>query len=844
MSVPLLPAGGSLVFTVSAVVANGISGVLTNTLTASATNDSNRNDNAATAVATAKTPRAALVLSGQGPAAPVAGGSTTAFDMTVTNTGPDAATGLRVLNTVGSNLSFLGATCSASGGAACPAAVGVISDVGNLPVGGQLQFRVNALVAAGANGAITNTLQATADNVFSPGGNSVVAVGTAVTARASLAVTGTGPSNVPAGSAATFRMTVSNSGPDIASAVRLVNSLGGNLTLTGVSCAAATGGAVCPAVPGVVMDVATLPVNGALAFDVSTVVAAGTQGAILNTLTATVNAGTRSETTGIAVGSAYAMNVAFSGSGPAGPLPGGATGEFTMDVTNNGPGTALDVALDNTLSAGLSLRGGIVCVQAINTSCPGATGASMLLPSLPAGASVRFSVPFTVNAGTNGTVANTLSATAAGDFRAVDNSATVGFTATSVDLGITQTGAAQVNAGDTVVFTAVLANPGPGTATNLTLTHALSGAAGTAPAIVCTPSAGATCPATGAVMNLASLGPGRSLVFTVTAAVPADGRGSITSSFALSSDGDPNAANNSAVTVTTAVDPRNGTYRAFAANGKAYDYTIDFDAGQYTMAGAGNAQAFTAAGGNDYVVAGAVRFRGATDLIVGNHDFGAGVLPYVAARRFGSTVAEAAGQYNLATRDVPTAGPAVNHAGVVAVSGNQLILCQEDAGEIAPPGARCPAGRQKAYVLSVLGNVYRATDVAGGDGFTFSVVRSDAARYLVGASATAAGDHFRIGLPDAVSLIGGSHAGASSSGGWIPSLNLTPASYAITGSALDDTSSSLTAIPNTGVGAMLVGNLAIGGDRVWVMQAAPLVVVFGDFTAAGAGRGLIQVALP
>lgn len=353
-------------------------------------------------------------------------------------------------------------------------------------------------------------------------------------------------------------------------------------------------------------------------------------------------------------------------------------------------------------------------------------------------------------------------------------------------------------------------------------------------------------------MTVPSLPAGRSLTFTITLPVATAARGSITSAFAVSAAGDPNPTNNQASVTTAVIDPRNGGYKAFAADGRAYELTIDFDAGSYSMVGAAQTmqRSFTADGsGGGYTVSGSARFRVATDLIVGGHDFGAGVgvLPFVAARSFGSTVSEVVGQYNLVTRDVPAGGPAVTHAGVVTVTGNQMLICQADNGSIRPPG-NCVVNnvsKQRNYVLSAAAGVYTATEVGGSDQFTFYLARSDASKMLLGAQAsTGTAGKLRIGLQDAPSLIGGTFSGASSSGGWIDTLTLTSSSYSASGS-LDTATAALFSVANTGVGAMLAGARNGDGTQViWVMQSSPLVITFGDFTATGAAAGLFQAVLP
>lgn len=848
MSLASMPAGGSLGFTVSAFVAAGTSGSLTNTMSVGADNDSNRADNTATAVGTAATPRASLVVTGTGPAATVAGGEVAIFTTTVANAGPDATTDLRVVHAVGSNLSFVGASCTASGGATCPAAVGVVTDVGMLPAGGQLNFSVAALVAAGTNGAITTTVQATASNAFNPSGNTAVAVGTAFTARSNLAISGSGPSNAPAGGPGSFVLTLVNNGPQAAETVRLVNTLGSNLTLSSFNCTA-SGGATCPATPGPVMDVANLPVDGSLRFDIGVQIAAGTQGALIDTLVATVTSGTRTEITGVAVGSAYSTSVGVTASGPSGPLIGGTTTSFVMGVANSGPGTAVDVALTNLLSSGLGSAGAISCVAQGGAVCPAAPGATMVVPSMPSGSALTFNVPVTVDAGFNGVVSSTMTAAAAGDVRANDNTASASFTALSVDLGVTQSGATEITAGSTAVFTATVANPGPGTANNLVLSHALSGAVTSGASLICTPSSGATCPAVlGPDMTLASLPSGRSLTFTVTLPVPEAARGDIVSRFTVASDGDANPANNTASVTTRAIDARNGSYRVFAADGHAYTLNIDFDAGSYTITGGNQVmqRSFTRDGdGKGYTVAGGVRFRTSTDLVVGGHDFAGGTLPYVAARSFGSSVNELVGSYNLLVRDVPLVGAVSQHAAVVTVTGNVLSVCQTDDGSIRQPGTNCTnAGKQRNYVLTVADGFFVATEVGGSDQFSLLLARTGASKLLLGTTAAGADGKLRLALQDAATLIGGTVAGASSSGGWVDPIVLTGVTYNSAGAAADTDTASLTAVTGTGVGAMLRGLRTSDGQTFWVMQSSPLVVGFGDFLAIGAAAGLLHIALP
>lgn len=849
MSVATLPAGATLTFSIRTQVAPQVNGAVVNTFSVTAANDSDRTDNSATAVATVSTPRARLTVSGTGPNGQVTGNGTATFVMTVGNTGPDPASAVRVVQTVGGNLTFLGAVCSASGGATCPASVGVVTEVPSIPVGGQLSFSVQAQVDPGTNGAVTNTVQASAANAST---SSAVAVGEAFTARSGLTVSGVAPANVPAGTSAQFQMTLTNTGPDAAAAVRLVNTVGGNLTQTDITCSA-SGGALCPAT-GTVMDLVDFPVGGTLVFNVNATVASGTQGVITNGLTATVTSGTRSSVSGLAVGSAYAHSVSVTGTAPAGPLAGGATGTFVMTVANAGPGAAQNLSLTNVLSSGLALTTTPVACTGTGTAvCPSATGASMTVPSLPAESSLTFSFPVIADAGFNGTVSSTFTATAAGDVRPGDNSTSVSTTVASVDVGVSQTGAATVAAGTEAVFTATVANPGPSDAVGLVISHVLggAGAAGATATITCTPSAGAVCPTPGTSMTVATLGAGRSLGFTVTVPIGASVRGAVSSTFAISVPGDPSAGNNSQTTTSTAVDGRSGTYRAFGADGSTADLVLDFDASSFVM-GQGGSQTFSASGstGNEFVLGStAARFRVASDLIVGSHDFGNGLVPYVAGRRLGSTVADAQGGYILGTREASGgAGSATTRPGSIAVdSDGTLFLCQMPGGQPRPP-SNCSGGLT-SHALSVdAGGLYTATPIAGvsTSAYSFYLLRSGTFKLIVSASSTTdnAGQltrRFRIGLQDPPALAGGALAGGSTAGEWV-SVALSGNSYGVTGTSNPGlVTAALGPVSNSGANSLLLGTRTDGAS-IYVMQAGPVAAVFG--TPTGTANGLLQLLAP
>ena len=292
----------------------------------------------------------------------------------------------------------------------------------------------------------------------------------------------------------------------------------------------------------------------------------------------------------------------------------------------------------------------------------------------------------------------------------------------NADLNVTQVGPATVAAGSPATFTALVVNTGRSDAINLVIAETLT--PGYTSTVTCVASFGALCPTTlGPTMSLPTLGPGRSLTFTFVVDVPPASRGDIVHQVQATSTFDTDLSDNSATVTAVAIDGRNGDYTAYAANGKFYDLTIDFDALNYTMTVDGAPQKKTfAAGIGEYIVGGTQRLRTATDLVIGNHDFGSGQLvPYIAARKFGTTLVD--GSFNLATRNLAADGTASTHAGTARLSGNVLSICQTDTS--VQPTQNCPVVLT-SYLLSVAGDIYTGIDTSSGAAFTFQLARSGA----------------------------------------------------------------------------------------------------------------------
>lgn len=556
-------------------------------------------------------------------------------------------------------------------------------------------------------------------------------------------------------------------------------------------------------------------------------------------------------------------DLVVSGSASAASFVPGDTVVWTMTVQNIGNEAARDVRLINQLG-GFLVQTGFTCEASGGAICPASIGAVMAVPALEVGQVLTFSISAIVNAIVSGTISNTLGATAADDIGRVNNSATATaqVEVTAVSLGVAQDAAATATAGSDTTFRVVVSNPTGGTVVN---DIDLSWAA-TAPFVLdgvsytCVASSGATCPPAqmpSSSMKIAvpTLGVGRSLSFTFTVPIPATGRGIITSTAAVSADGDLDPGNDQSTITTQAVDARNGTYQAYSADGGIYTLTIDFDSGSYTWAGAGisDSRSFTGAADGGFITNSNERLRVAEDLIVGAHQRGSVSVPYVAARRFAASLSALGGAYNLMLRNVAPDGTApVTRAATARASGNVLQICQDDFEVVQAQS--CSVGSLKSFVVSLNGDLYTAVDSSNGKSFSFRLARTGAADVLLAAGAGTTGDttlQFLIGVAENAGLIDSAVAGPglydNLDSDWLD-IRLTRTTYSALGTKIND----LAALGRDSVTApigMLQGpsGPTLGGASIWVMQSFPLVVVVGAPTSPvgeANASGLLQIAVP
>jgi uncharacterized repeat protein (TIGR01451 family) len=259
---------------------------------------------------------------------------------------------------------------------------------------------------------------------------------------------------------------------------------------------------------------------------------------------------------------ANAADLAVTKSGPA-TINAGSNITYTIGVTNNGPVSAVSVALADTLPAGttfvsLTSPGGWTCT----TPAVGGTGpVACTIATLASGASGTFTLVVKVGAGVaNGTtITNTATASSTTTDPTPGNnsqssSTTVG---TSADLAVTKSGAATATVGNNVAYNVTVTNNGPGDAQSVALSDPVP--ANTTFVSVTAPAGwSCTAPAVGGTgtiaCTIATLASGSAATFNVVFAVSTSAAGTtITNTASVSaSTGDPTPANNAA-SATTAV---------------------------------------------------------------------------------------------------------------------------------------------------------------------------------------------------------------------------------------------------------------------------------------------------
>jgi uncharacterized repeat protein (TIGR01451 family) len=479
-----LAAGGSVSVHVTSTTTSATSGTFNNTATAQATNSPPASGSGSETVNppglhVTKTPDAASVSSG----------SAIGFTITVSNTGTGTALGVTLNDPLptgtGLNWSISPAytgpgTCSISG--AAPAQQTLTCSFGNLASGASVSVHVTSPTTSATSGTFTNTATAQGTNTPPTSGS-----GSETVLQPSLHVTKTpDAASVSSGSPIGFTVTVSNSGPGTATSVTLNDPLPTGTGLNWSINPAYTGPGTCsisgtaPAQQTLTCSFGNLASGASVSVHVTSPTTAGTSGTFTNTATAQ---GTNTPpTSGSGSETVNQPSLQVTKTPDAASVSSGSPIGFTITVSNNGAGTATSVTLNDPLPVASGLNWSInpaytgpgTCT--ITGTAPAQQTLTCSFGDLASGASVSVHVTSPTTADTSGVIANT--ATAQGT-NTPPTSGSGSETVLQPSLHISKTpDQGSVSSGDSIGYTIIVSNSGPGTASGVTVSDTLPNNAG------------------------------------------------------------------------------------------------------------------------------------------------------------------------------------------------------------------------------------------------------------------------------------------------------------------------------------------------------------------------------
>jgi len=570
---------GSVTYTVTGTLSDTATGPITNTATASAAaGETITGNNTATATTNLPTDLAVTKTDGQ---TTVAAGSNVTYTIVVSNVGSNAVTGATLTDLLPANATFVSLATPAGWTPTTPAVgqTGTVTatNTAALPVGGTATFTLIAAVNANAAGAVTNTATiqpANGTTDVNSTNNAAVDTDTVspVVASADLRVTKTdGVTTVAPGSTVTYDIVIGNAGPSAVTGATVADIVPANLMNATFTASGSGGANGFSSGAGNINQTVNLPVGSTITYTLTGTVPSDAAGALSNTAAVTAPAGVADTSPGNNVANdtdLIALNTALSDlsitktDGVTTVAPGG-TATYTIVVSNLGTVPVTGATLTDILPANTTLGNFTPPTGwTANTATPGVLTATNSTP-LPAGGSVTFTIPITVNQTAAGAITNTATITApagVADLNAANNLATdtdtVGVTPVTADLTITKNdNLTAVTPGQTVQYTITVSNAGqtavngatvadvfPPTLTNVTFTAANNGGAG-----------GGT-PGSGNINQTVNLPAGGSVVYTVNATVSPTAIGAIANTATVTTPAgvtDTNPTNNTATDIDT-----------------------------------------------------------------------------------------------------------------------------------------------------------------------------------------------------------------------------------------------------------------------------------------------------
>jgi uncharacterized repeat protein (TIGR01451 family) len=462
-----LPVGGSVTYTAPCDISAGASGVLDNTATVTAAGDPNTTNDSATDT-DVLTPTSDLSITKDDGVTTAGPGDTLTYAIVVSNSGPSDALGAGVADTFPAPLTCTW-TCTPSAGSTCPASgSGPINEVVNVLVGGTLTFQAVCMVAANVpTGPLANTATTTTANDPNTANNSATDTDT-VTGSADIAVSKTVNNPTPTvGSNVTYTVTATNNGPAAATGVQVTDLLPSGLTFVSST---PSNGTYTQATG--LWNIGSLG-SGASA-TLALVATVTRPEAIVNQASRTggneTDPNRSNNTAAVSINGPALADVQVQETVDDDTPSNGQNVTFTVTARNAGPANATGVAITDNLPAGLTF----VSATPSQGSYASATGV-WTVGAINNGATATLQVVMTVTSTLPTTRVATKTAQTELDVEVSNDSDSVTLNgAGQADLALSMVASQEpAAAGTTFTYSIVVANHGPASATNVTVTDSL-----------------------------------------------------------------------------------------------------------------------------------------------------------------------------------------------------------------------------------------------------------------------------------------------------------------------------------------------------------------------------------
>ncbi|MEM1334745.1 MAG: hypothetical protein AAGG08_14935, partial [Actinomycetota bacterium] len=491
-------------------------------------------------VVTPVPPLARLRVEKTGTPQPVAAGDQVTWTITVTNDGPNTATGV-TLDDTSSNTTYAsasGATCTGAGTTAS-------CDLPDIPAGDSVVVTLvtDTDPAAPAGTQAVNTATVDANEEDDQPWNDSATARTTIQPEADLSIVKTDVVDpVQAGGTIEYDLTVTNAGPSDAPNVRISDDTNGEFTVTAISIDGGVAG-TCDANSRSCVLTNPLAAGDSVVVSVTAELRPFATSTVTNTGRVQSNVpdpdfGDNVDTEDTAFDAVADLSIDKATLDA--PVVAGEPVTYRVRVTNAGPSAASDVTVTDPLPAELTL------VSAVPTqgSCTGTTTISCDLGSVNAGGQADVIITAGVDPTATGSISNTATVTSPDDLTPSDDTQTDTIV-NEADLGIVKTlqQANPIIAGNDVDFTIIVTNDGPSATDGTFVVDDV------VPAPIVVNAVSAPCTnATGTIECefTAPLAPGDSVTVTIEGDVPSGaGDATVDNTATVSYPTDPNAANDS-----------------------------------------------------------------------------------------------------------------------------------------------------------------------------------------------------------------------------------------------------------------------------------------------------------